>query len=252
MSESIIFAARVVASLVLITLCALLMLSLATVTLFQGRRLYSDWLLTPCARWMLRIWGLGMVVHRHAPYPPGQTVYVMNHTSSIDMFAIVALGLPNTRFFLSGYLRKLPPLALIGYLIGIFWTVDQAFRERRVEIFQRACRTLARTGESVCLSPEGERITSGEIGPFNKGAFHLAAALKAPMQPVFIHIPREINPGKGWHARPGALHVHVGGPLDTSLWREADAALIKEQIRDYYKKWKESLDDQGQGSSAAG
>jgi 1-acyl-sn-glycerol-3-phosphate acyltransferase len=166
----------------------------------------------------------------------------MNHTSTIDMFAIVALGLPNTRFFLSGYLRKLPPLAVIGYLIGIFWTVDQVFQERRVKIFQRACRILARSGESVCLSPEGVRITTGEIGPFNKGAFHLAAALRAPMQPLFIHIPREINPGKGLRARPGTLHVHIGAPIDTTSWREEDAATLKEQVRNHYVRWKEELD----------
>lgn len=241
MRDSLVFVARVATSLMLTTLCALLMLAFATVTLFQWRRRYSEWLLTPCARGMLRIFGLRMVVHRHAPHPQMQTVYVMNHTSSVDMFAIVALGLPSTRFFLSGFLRKFPPLALIGYLIGIFWTVDQAYGERRARIFQRACRTLTRTGESVCLSPEGERITNGEIGRFNKGAFHLAAALQAPMQPVFIHIPREINPGKSWHTRPGTIHVHVGAPIDTSAWREADIVIIKEQVRDYYKRWKEEL-----------
>ncbi len=242
MKENLLFGVRVAASLLLISLCALLMLAFAVATLFQLQRRYSEWLLTPCGRAMLRIWGLHMVVHRHAPYPPGQTVFVMNHTSSIDMFAIVALGLPDTRFFLSGFLRKLPPLALIGYLTGIFWTVDQAYPERRLRIFQRACRILARSGESVCLSPEGERVTSGEIGPFNKGAFHLAAALRAPMQPLYIHIPREINPGKSWHARPGTLHLHIGAPIDTSAWRASDAAMIKEQVRDHYKKWKEALD----------
>ncbi|MGV8991521.1 MAG: lysophospholipid acyltransferase family protein [Thiobacillus sp.] len=246
-----IFVARVTASLQLVSLCALLMLTFALATLFQTRRLYSDWLLVPCGRAVLRIWGLTMKVHRHAPYPPGQTVFVMNHTSSLDIFAIVALGLPNTRFFLSGFLRKLPPVALIGYLTGIFWTVDQAYGERRVRIFQRACRILTRTGESVCLSPEGERITSGKIGPFNKGAFHLAAALKAPMQPVFIHIPPDINPGKGWHARPGTIHVHLGAPIDTSAWRESDAAITKERVRDHYIMWKGELDACGQENRPA-
>ena len=217
------------------------MLALALATLFSQRRRYSELLLTPCGRGILRIWGLSMVVQRQAPYPPRQTVFIMNHTSSIDMFAVVALGLPNTRFFLSGFLRKFPPLALVGYLTGIFWTVDQAYPERRVLIFQRACRTLARTGESVCLSPEGQRITSGEIGPFNKGAFHLAAALGAPVQPLLIHIPNETNPGKGWHARPGTIHVHVGEPMDTLAWRVEDAATIKEQVSDHYVRWKEEL-----------
>ena len=242
MNAQLAFAARLVASLVLTSLCALLMLAFAILTLFQQRSLYTAWLLTPFARLMLRVWGVRMVVHQQSPFPSAQTVYVMNHTSSLDVFAIVALGLPNTRFFLSGFLRKFPPLALIGYLIGIFWTVDQAYGERRVRIFQRACRILARTGESVCLSPEGERITSGKIGAFNKGAFHLATALRAPMQPVFIHIPPAINPGKGWHARAGTINVYVGEAIDTSVWRVADVAVTKEQVRDYYIHWKEVLD----------
>jgi len=242
MKASVAFGLRVAAGTVLISVCSLLMLVLAVLTLFRLRRLYSDWLLTPCGRWMLRIWGLHLEVHRHAPYPARQTVFVMNHTSTIDMFAIVALGLPNTRFFLSGFLRKFLPLGLIGYITGIFWTVPQRFPERRVQIFQRACRILARTGESVCLSPEGTRITSGEIGPFNKGAFHLAAALHAPMQPLYIYIPTEINPGKGWNAHPGTIHIHVGEPIDTSAWREDDAATIKEQVRNLFVRWKEELD----------
>jgi 1-acyl-sn-glycerol-3-phosphate acyltransferase len=241
MNNSVAFAVRVSASFALMTVCALLMLVLAVVTLFRLRRLYSEWLLTPCGRWILRIWGVDMVVHRHAPYPPGQTVFVMNHTSTLDVFAIVALGLPNTRFFLSGFLRKFLPLALIGYITGIFWTVPQEYSEKRVRIFQRACRTLRRTGESVCLSPEGMRVTSGQIGAFNKGAFHLAAALRVPMQPIFIHIPNEINPGMGWDARPGTIHLHIGEPIDTSAWREEDAAIIKEQVRDLYVRWKEKL-----------
>ncbi len=237
MKAKLLFGLRLAVSIVLVTLCALLMLALATGTLFMLRRRYSEWLLTPCGSALLRIWGLRMVVHEHAPISTVQTVFVMNHTSSIDMFAIVALGLPNTRFFLSGFLRRFPSLALIGYLIGIFWTVDQVYPDRRTQIFQRACRILARSGESVCLSPEGERVTTGEMGPFNKGAFHLAAALRAPMQPLFIHIPREINPGRSWNVQPGTVYVHIGKPLDTSGWRESDAALIKEQVRDHYVHW---------------
>lgn len=242
MKSLVAFGLRVVASVVLMTTCSLLMLVLAVVTLFRLRRCYSEWLLVPCGRWILRIWDLDMVVHRNAPYPEGQTVFVMNHTSTIDMFAIVALGLPNTRFFLAGYLRKFLPLAVIGYITGIFWTVPQTYQEKRVRIFQRACRILDRSHESVCLSPEGRRVTSGEIGPFNKGAFHLAAALGAPMQPIYIHVPSEINPGKGLSARPGTIHIHIGEPIDTSAWRVEDAAIIKEQVRELYVRWKEELD----------
>ena len=78
--------------------------------------------------------------------------------------------MPRTRFFLSGFLRKLVPIGIIGTLIRIFWTVPQEFPERRREIFKRADRILRETGDSVYLSPEGMRVTTGEIGAFGEGA----------------------------------------------------------------------------------
>ncbi len=242
MIDTLNFSMRLVVSMLLLTICSLLMLIVAILTLFQMRRFYSEHMLTPCGKLMLKIWGIEMEVHHEAPFAPHQTVYIMNHTSTIDMFAIIALGLPNTRFFLSGFLRKLLPLGLIGYLIGIFWTVDQIYREKRVRIFQRASELLKRSGESVCLSPEGERITSGQIGPFNKGAFHLAISLSAPIQPIFIQIPKLINPGKGLNARPGKIHLYIGKPVDTSRWSIERLAEIKEEMRNYYVRWQERLD----------
>jgi 1-acyl-sn-glycerol-3-phosphate acyltransferase len=239
--ERLVFLARAGATLVLMTVCALAMLAVAVLTLFQYRRFYSERMASPCGRLVLRIWGIDMVVHRDAPYPARQTVFISNHTSTIDVFALVALGLPNARFFLSGYLRKLLPLGLIGYLIGIFWTVPQAFPERRTRIFQRAERVLRRTGESVYLSPEGERVTTGAIGPFNKGAFHLATALGAPIVPLFIFIPREIDPGRGLNARSGTVHVYVRPPIETVGWRMEDLVANKERVRDFYVDWQRSL-----------
>ena len=239
--DKVVFFVRAGTTLALMTACAAAMLAVAVVTLFRCRRFYSERMASPCGRLVLRVWGIGMVVHQDAPFPAGQVVYVSNHTSTIDVFALVALGLPNARFFLSGYLRKLLPLGLIGYLIGIFWTVPQDYPARRTRIFQRAARVLRRTGESVYLSPEGERITTGAIGPFNKGAFHLATALGAPIVPLFILVPKAIDPGKGLHARPGTVHVFVRPPIDTGAWRVEDVVANKERVRDFYVDWHRSL-----------
>ena len=240
--ERTLFMLRSAATLMALSACALLMLGVALLTLFRCRRLYSERLATPFGRLVLRIWGISLVVHPHLPFPPRQLVFISNHTSTIDLFALIAMGLPNTRFFLSGFLRKLLPLGLIGYLIGIFWTVPQDFPERRRRIFQRAERVLRRSGESVYLSPEGQRITTGFIGPFNKGAFHLATALRAPIVPLFIFVPRDINPGTSLHARPGTVHVHVRPPIDTANWSLQDLVANKDRVRDFYVEWHRCLD----------
>ena len=228
---------RAVLTLVLMTFGALVLLVVAAFTLFRLPRLYREGVVGALGDLTLALWRVRVVVHQDRPFPEAQTIYISNHTSTIDMFVLISLRLPNARFFLSGFLRKLLPLGLIGYLTGIFWTVPQSFPEKRVEIFKRTARTLRRTRESVYLSPEGERVTTGEIGHFNKGAFHLATDLKLPIVPFFIAVPRKADPGKGLNARAGTVHVYVKPAIDTSDWKLEDLTANKERIRGMFIGW---------------
>jgi 1-acyl-sn-glycerol-3-phosphate acyltransferase len=123
---------------------------------------------------------------------------------------------------------------MISWMMGTFFTVPQDRPAERTRIFQRAERILRRTGESVYLSPEGGRITTGEVGHFNKGAFHLATNLHVPILPFFIAIPPEIDPGRGLDARAGTVHVHVMPSIDTQDWTLADLERNKERVRDLF------------------
>ena len=218
---------------------AALMVPLGIVTAFRARRLYAA-CATGLSRAILRMYGIRMVVHG-TPWPAGQVVYVSNHTSSLDIFILVALGMPNTRFFLSGFLRKIVPLGVISTMMGTFFTVPQSQPAERTRIFARAARVLRRTRESVYLSPEGERVTTGTVGHFNKGAFHLATALHAPIVPMFLDIPPGVDPKRGLDARPGTVHVHVLPAVDTSTWQVADLMRNKEHVRDLLIRAKETL-----------
>jgi 1-acyl-sn-glycerol-3-phosphate acyltransferase len=179
------------------------------------------------------------VVHQREPLPSRQVVYVSNHSSTLDLFVLVALGLPNTRFFLSNHLRWYGPLGIIAYLMGTFFTVPQERRDERVRIFQRADRILRRTRESVYVSPEGGRIPGGIIGSFNKGAFHLATSLRAPIVPLYFWIPPEIDPGLGYQARPGTVEVTIKPSIETRGWRIDDVVLHKERVRQAFVRWHE-------------
>ena len=219
-----------------ISIAALALVPVAVVTLFRARPLYAA-VATRVARLVLRWWSIRVAVHQDRAFPRTQTIYVSNHSSTLDLFVLVALGLPNTRFFLSGFVRKYVPLGIIAYLMGTFFTVPQSKQAKRVRILQRADRVLRQTGESVYLSPEGGRITTGEIGHFNKGAFHLATSLKAPIVPLYFQIPREIDPGLGFDARPGTVHVHVMPAIETSGWRLEQLHENKERVRDMFVRW---------------
>lgn len=220
-----------IASGILMSIAAALMLPLGAVTFFRARRLYAA-IATRLCRSILALYGVRIHLNNDRGFPRTQTVYISNHTSTLDLFILVALGLPNCRFFLSGFLRKLVPLGVISWMMGTFFTVPQEFPEERRRIFTRAGNTLKRTGESVYLSPEGGRITDGTIGHFNKGAFHLATVLRAPIVPMYFHIPPGIDPGLGLDARPGTVAVYVLPPILTTGWSEADVLENKERVRE--------------------
>lgn len=219
---------------------AALMVPIGILTAFRARRLYAA-CATAISRGVLRLYGIRMEVHGAPPWPSTQTIYVSNHTSTLDIFILVALGMPNTRFFLSGFLRKIVPLGIISAMMGTFFTVPQSDPAERARIFARAARILRRTRESVYLSPEGERVTTGRVGHFNKGAFHLATDLHAPIVPMLICIPPEVDPKRGVDARPGTVHVHVLPAIETRDWVLADLMTNKERVRDVLVRFQETV-----------
>ena len=236
----------VLVSIVAISAAALLILPLACVTGFRARRVYAAYT-TRLARSLLWLWGVRLTVHGHLPSRGRQVVYVSNHSSTIDLFVLVALALPNTRFFLSGFLQKVIPLGVLARLMGTFFTVPQDQPEARRRIFADAAAVLTRTGESVYLSPEGQRVTSGRIGHFNKGAFHLAAALEAPIVPLYFLIPAHMDPGMGYGVRPGHVEVFVKPPIDTSAWHPEEARAHAEAVRALFTEWHEAAAAQRTG-----
>jgi len=242
------------------SLAASVILIVAIVTLFQARRLYVEVLTRGFVKVLLWLLGVRLVIHPHPPWPQTQTVYISNHTSALDVFVLLALGLPNTRYFLSGFVRAVIPMGVIGYLAGTFWTVPQLRPQQRIRLFQRADRILRASGESVYLSPEGMRVQSGEVGHFNKGAFHLAGSLGAPLLPLYIAvpIPKRTFQTPTTHMRfytvranlmsflgdlrPCTVNVHVATPIDTGGWRLEDLdrnrEMVRQQFLDMHRKWK--------------
>ena len=237
-----------VAVVLAMAVAMVVMLLVGIVTFFQARRLYAA-MAKRLGRLALWLNGVKLVVHPPCPSfvregeiaPAGQVVYISNHTSTLDCFILIALGLPNTRFFLSGFLRKNPLIGVMGTMMGTFWTVPQIFPQKRAQIFQRAERVLRRTGESVYLSPEGERIRTGLIGHFNKGSFHLATNLQAPLVPFYIAIPPETDPGMGIEVRPGVVHVYFQPAISTQGWRLEDLEQNRTTVRDVFVRLHEEL-----------
>ncbi len=231
---------QAIAGFSVMTVGSIVTLLIATLTFFQLRSFYADYLIAPTAQMALRMAGVRFIIHNADRLTNSQNIYIANHASTLDVFILTAMRLPNTRFFLSGHLRyKFPPLGLLGIIAGVFWTVPQSYPQKRIAIFKRAERVLRKTGESVFLSPEGNQGKMGFIAPFNKGAFHLATNLAAPIVPMYFAIPVEVHPGWGYNFRPGIVDIYVQAPIATDAWTLANLDANRQRMQAYFVELQE-------------
>lgn len=212
---------RAAAALALVAVGALAMFAFGAATLFTTRRIQAEILARALGRAVLAACGIRLRIAGD-PRRRGPAIHVSNHATMLDLPIVLALGFPRCRYFLSGYLRRNPPVGAIGALIGVFWTAPHDQTERRRRIFMRAERVLARTGDSVYMTPEGRRVREGGIGEFHRAAVHLATNLRVPIAPLFLEIPAACHPETGLAFARGTATVHALPPIDTAGWTEAE------------------------------
>ena len=209
--------------------------------LLLGRRVCAERLGPWAAGIILRLFGITVKAHFALPLPERRVVYVSNHSSAVDILVLLQLGLPRSRFFMKRGAWVVPPLAIIAMCVGTFFTVPQKYTDKRRKLFARACEKLQKTGDAVYLSPEGTRVTTGAVGPFNKGAFHLAAELRVPIVPLYIEVPRTDNTGKSWVMKRTVVHVHKLPDVDTSAFRPETARNHADSVRRVFQAFEANL-----------
>lgn len=208
----------------------------------DGRRICQEQIGGWAGSSMLRLLGVSMNVHGTVPDMSGPCFYMANHSSSLDLPILMALRLPDARTFLKERFRLYGPLGLVGMLTGTLYTAPQEQHARRVERFKRAEEILRSSGCSAFGSPEGTRVTGPEIGPFNRGVFHIVTNLKLPIVPILILIPQDSDPGRSISVdAPGEVHVYIGEPIDTRHWREDEIDANKETVRAHFVAWNKTL-----------
>src|SRR5205809_735998 len=129
-------------------------------------------------------------------------------------------------WFVAGALLLIfaPPVLLIGSLFKrqdwIYWWADWGARNW----------LRLRSGISFGVCPEGTRAQPGEMLPFKKGAFHMAAQAGVPIVPIALK-NSDVLMGKGTgEAWPGTIDMVMLPPVETS-WVKDDAdldALVKQ------------------------
>ena len=147
--------------------------------------------------------------------PRGPAVYMANHVSHFDVFAILGHLNVQFRWTAKKELYSIPLLGLAMRRAG-YIMIDRSNHERALASMRVAAEKI-RGGASIVIFPEGTRSCDGRLQyPFKKGGFHLAVQAGVPIVPITIVGSREVLPKHGKRVKPGTITMNVGRPIETA------------------------------------
>lgn len=188
------------------------------------------------SRPILWILGIDFHINKQVDPLPKQAVYISNHSSTLDLFTILALGLPRIRFIAKWELQYNPLFFIVGRLTGQVFIKRQKSKEA-IETLKKSYDRIQRDKLSIFAAPEGSRKHEGIIGEFKKGPFRSALALNYPIVPIYFEGNRELSNGGSLFTRKGKCTAHIHPPIDTSDWNLDNLPEKIDEVRNRYKDW---------------
>lgn len=217
------------------TLCAG---ALIVVNLTMNNRPLEDRIVEFWTRNACRMFGVKVEVKGLENRPSGGFLYVFNHTSFFDIFAMNG-WLGSFRFGAKIELFKIPVFGPAMRRAGIL----PIARDRRDEVFKvyQAAEARIKAGERFALAPEGTRQNSERLGSFKSGPFIFAINAKAPIVPVIVKGAAAILP-KGhtipnWGVWSRTVTLQVLPPIDPLQYTIQERPQLQEKVRkimEYY------------------
>ncbi len=184
-----------------------------------------------------REWGKGMLrfcriavrVEHRERIPEGPVVFVSNHASQIDIWALLA-ELPGSVRFV--YKKGMDWIPLMGLAMrrARHIPIKRQIKSQAFSAYDDAAK-LIQGGISAVVFAEGTRSRDGRLQPFKRGPFVLAIAAQAPVVPVFCENTFALMPKGNFSPKPGAITIHIGHPIPTEGMTHEDRAGLAEQTR---------------------
>ena len=166
------------------------------------------------ARALLRATGITVELVGAERLPPGPVVYISNHASFVDIWALLAVLPGSPRFVAKKELQRFPVLGGAMRALGHI-TIDRSNRVSAFAAYDQAAEAI-RAGVSAVVFAEGTRSRTGKLLPFKKGPFVLAVAAQVPVVPVFCANTFERMKKGSITPSSGTVEVRVAPAIPTA------------------------------------
>jgi len=195
-------------------------------------RNFAPWIAKP----VLAVIGIKFSVIQHGKPFTEPAVVLINHSSTLDILTMMAVGMDKIRFVAKWELQYFPFFFIVGRLTGQVFIKRQKSDEAIKKLVSTYDR-LKRNQLSVMVAPEGSRKHEGVIGPFKKGAFRMALDLGYPILPIYFEGNNTLSLGGSILAKTGEVKAHIYPPIDTSEWSLETIDEHIRQVRSKYLEW---------------
>ena len=162
-------------------------------------------------------------------------VFIFNHQSALDPILMLKIVRRDMTGVGKMEIKDDPIMGPLFAAAGVVF-VDRAGiadASAAAEALEPAVRAL-KQGRSIAIAPEGTRSITTRLGPFKKGAFHLAMQAEVPIVPVIFRNVLDAYPKDARIVRPATIEAVVLPPVDTSDWTQESIDEQIEAVRERY------------------
>ncbi|MBU5638396.1 1-acyl-sn-glycerol-3-phosphate acyltransferase [Geomonas sp. Red69] len=156
----------------------------------------------------------------------GPVIYMGNHQGNFDILALTRAIPRLFSWVAKEELFRVPVFGAAMRRAG-YIPLDRSDGRKALKSMNQAAQRIA-AGASVVIFPEGTRTKDGNLLPFKRGAFMLAARAGVPIVPFTINGSRAINPRNRLELRPGTIRISFAAPIEVAGVPEAE---LLERVR---------------------
>ena len=182
------------------------------------------------ARRMIKVSGVEVKTSGFERVPSDEpVVYVSNHQSWFDIFALLTVIPGQMRFVAKKELARVPILGRAIRSAGHIY-IDRSNRQDAFSAYERSAEYI-RQGMSAVVFAEGTRSRTGELQQFKKGPFVLALAAQVPIVPVYCAGTFTLLRKGTLRIDPHPIAVMFGEPVSTEGLAYGDREAMRDRIR---------------------
>jgi putative phosphoserine phosphatase/1-acylglycerol-3-phosphate O-acyltransferase len=171
-------------------------------------------------------------------------IFIANHQSSLDPLVVGSLLKRDFTGVGKKEAKYDPRMVLASLVLDPVYIDRSNSTQARGELDKLTERI--RSGTSIMIFPEGTRTATQALGPFKKGAFHMAMQAGVPVVPIVLRNTGELMWRRSKLVNAGTVEVAVLDPIPTDDWTVAD---LNDHVADVHDLFRTTLEQWPSGGT---